>query len=108
MLNQYATASEAPLIEAVKRAQDYLLPEFNPGDGEKVLGLFLSRHGKFTKSEVAGGLSHAKSEEGDCRTLWQLVQGLTAYARGFDWLDARFDLEKRAGALLELASTTKN
>lgn len=68
------------------------------------LGAFLNKHGKFTKGEVQGCWDFAKAEEGDCSTLWQVVQGLTAYARGFDWVDARVDLETRAGSLLKLAA----
>jgi hypothetical protein len=42
-------------------------------------------------------------EEGDCRTLWHVIQGATAHARGFDYVDARVELETKAGKLLELA-----
>lgn len=58
---------------------------------------------KITRAELRSAIDFAKSEEGKCDSLWDLVQGLTAYARGFDFVDARVDLETRAGKLLNLA-----
>ena len=52
------------------------------------------------------GVAAAVREEGECRTLWQFVQGLTAYARGFDFIYARTELETRAGKLLDIAAAT--
>lgn len=103
-LRAYVDASAQPIEDAVRRAQAYLLPA--PGqDGDKVLLEFTSKAGvKLTRSELSEAVKFAKSEEGECRTLWQLVQGATAYARGFDFIDARVDLEKRASALLNLVA----
>jgi hypothetical protein len=56
---------------------------------------------KFTNSEIREAIASATREEGKCETTWDLVQGLTAYARGFDFIDTRIDLEKRAGDLLK-------
>jgi len=81
---------------AIRKAQSLLLP--TEADAlEKFLAPF-----KFTKGEVRSGFDFAKAEEGECRTVWQFVQGLTAYARGFDFIDARTDLERRAGSMLNL------
>ena len=95
----YANASAEPLIEQVKRAQAYLLPS---PKREDVIEWLQNR--KFTKSEAAETFDTAVKEEGDCRTLWQTVQGATAYARGFDFVDARIDLETRAGELLKIVA----
>lgn len=95
----YANASAAPVIDTIKRAQDYLLPDTQ----EKVI-TWLREKG-FAKSEAIEGYNTAVKEEGDCRTLWQVVQGLTAYARGFDFIDARVDLETRAGDLLNIVKS---
>jgi hypothetical protein len=64
---------------------------------------FARSKGKFSKSEVKEAIEFARREEGDCRTLWQLVQGGTAYARGFEYVDARTETETRFSALLNLA-----
>jgi hypothetical protein len=99
----YANATAKPLEDTLRKAQDVIVWD---GKADSFYGLmgYLSRAAKFTKPEVRSAIDFAKSEEGDCRTLWQLVQGFTAYARGFDYIDARVDLETRAGKLLNLVS----
>lgn len=101
-LSEYVNASEEPVVTALKKAQDYLLPKSGGDLTAEVFG-FANKHGSFSKSEISEAVRYAKAEEGDCRTLWQLVQGLTAYARGFDFVDAKVDLENRAGKLLDPA-----
>jgi hypothetical protein len=96
----YVNASAAPELSALKRAQDFLLPSTK----EEEIVSWLRSKGKFSNDEAKSAIASAKSEEGDCRTLWHVVQGLTAYARGFDFIDSRTDLETRAGKLLELVN----
>jgi hypothetical protein len=97
----YANAEAAPIESAIKRATELVVWD---GKDASLPGLleYLGKVSKFSRSEVSNGIAFAKSEEGDCRTLWHLVQGFTAYARGFDYVDARVDLETRAGKLLSL------
>ena len=97
MLKAYSESSAKPVADAVKRAQKYLLPETLDE-----IYAWTGKNGKFNKAEINEAVAFAKKEEGDCRTLWQYVQGFTAYARGFDYIDARVDLEKRAGDLLNI------
>lgn len=97
----YAEASAAPQVEAIRKAQNYLLPD---SDADAVSD-WLRAHGKFSRTECNEAIAAANREEGDCRTLWHLVQGLTAYARGFDFVDSRVDLETRAGKLLNIVAT---
>jgi hypothetical protein len=99
----YADASPLPLEASIRKASDTLLAAEVPKDDAerfKQALAYASKHAKFTNTEIKSGIDFAKSEEGDCRTVWHLVQGLTAYARGFDYVDARVDLETRAGKLL--------
>ena len=96
-LKAYVEASGMPEISLIQKAQEYLLP-FKKDD--EIVKWLQSR--KFTKSEALGALEFAKKEEGEMRTLWQAVQGVTAYARGFDFVDARVELETRAGSLMEI------
>lgn len=96
----YATAPAKPVEDSIRKAQSFLIdgaPNFDD------VVTFSNRHSKFSRAEVRGAVDFAKAEEGDCRTLWHLVQGFTAYARGLDFIDARVDLETRAGRLLDLA-----
>ena len=97
LLAEYCESSAQPELDAIKKAQNFILPE-----GKDKFVEFLQTSGRFSKNEANEAWSFAKAEEGDCRTLWQAVQGLTAYARGFDFVDARVDLETRAGKLLNL------
>jgi hypothetical protein len=102
-LKAYVDASAQPIADAVKRAQNLMLPDYSTDD--RILFDWSAKSGaKLTRSELAEAVRFAKSEEGDCRTVWQLVQGATAYARGFDFIDARVDLETRASKLLNLAA----
>lgn len=101
MLKRYSEESAAPLGDTLRKAQDFMLPAYKDSDE---LNDFTSRTAKFSRSELREAVNFAKSEEGDCRTLWHLVQGFTAYARGFDHMDARVDLETRAGKLLSIVA----
>lgn len=94
----YANASAEPIKATVKKAQDYLLPVTEKDEVVKWL-----QERKFTKSEAVNIFETATKEEGECRTLWQAVQGATAYARGFDYVDRRVEMESKAGDLLKLA-----
>lgn len=96
-LRAYTEASAKPVEDTIKRAMALTLGK---DDGE--VSDFVLKHGKFTRGEIKSALDFARSEEGDARTLWNVVQGFTAYARGFEWVDARVDLEKRAGNLLNI------
>lgn len=101
-LMAYVNSSAAPMEATIKAAVDKIV--WTGKDSElPMLYEYLGKAAKFSRPEVAQAIAFAKSEEGDCRTLWQLVQGFTAYARGFDYVDARIDLETRAGKLLNLA-----
>lgn len=105
MLARYADESTKPLEDVVRRAQERLLPAIVDVD---TLSALCGPVAKFSRAEIKSAIDFAKAEEGDCRTLWQLVQGFTAYARGFDFIDSRVDLETRAGKLLNLATATAN
>jgi hypothetical protein len=92
----YAESSAANEESTIKRAMGYALPK-EADDLDKLVSC-----AKLTRSELKEAIATAKREEGQCATLWDLVQGLTAYARGFDYVDARVDLETRAGKLLKM------
>jgi len=96
-LLEYVNASAKPLEDSVRKAQALVI-----GSDQEQVTAYLLAHGKFSRSEIKSAIDFAKAEEGDCRTLWQLVQGFTAYARGFDYVDSRIDLETRAGKLLNV------
>lgn len=98
-LRQYVDASATVEVARIKKAQEMVLPYKTEGE----LVDFLKGR-KFTKAEAMGTLEFARKEEGDTRTVWNLVQGGTAFARGFEWVDARVDMEKKASDLMELVA----
>lgn len=95
----YVNASAKPEEDAIRKAQNFLLPA---KDKDELIE-WANKHGKFSRSEVMEAFEYAKREEGDCRTLFQFVQGGTAYARGFDYADTRTEVETRFSKLLDLA-----
>lgn len=93
-LLEYSNMSVKPIEDAITRAKAITL-----GAEPEVLSKFTQSG--FTRGEVKDAITFAKAEEGKCENLWELVQGFTASARSLEWMDARLDLEKRAGALLK-------
>lgn len=93
----YANASAAPIESGIRRAQYMVI-----GANDKEVTEWALKNGKFSRPEIAEAIATAKREEGQCRSLWDFCQGLTAYARGFDFIDSRLDLETRASSLLKL------
>jgi hypothetical protein len=83
-LLDYVNASAAPVEHTIKAASEKIVWD---GKDASFAGLleYLSKASKFSKSELRSAIDFAKAEEGDCRTLWQLVQGFTAYARHVRW-----------------------
>jgi hypothetical protein len=63
-----------------------------------------SRRREFSKKESEGIIQLAKEEEGDARTVWQLVKGGTALARSIPHADLRVSFERRVSGLLRAAS----
>lgn len=60
---------------------------------------FLLGHG-FTRDVSRKAVLAADKEEGEAGTLWSIVNGLTAVARGLPNFDSRAKLEREAGSLL--------
>lgn len=108
-LLSYVNASAEAETTVVKRAMDFLIPVSQAAlaDSKKLKEetiAWVRSKGRFSNGEVAEAIDYCNTEDGDCRTLWQIVQGLTASAREITFADARVDLESRAGNLLDLVS----
>lgn len=111
-LLSYVDAAAKPAEDAVRAAKDTPLkglvnvPGLTVTDTDKLgddwVAEFSRRH-KFTRGEVKDAIRFARAEEGKCASLWDLVNGFTASARAIEFVDARVDLEKRAGKLMDLA-----
>lgn len=99
-LNRYAQESTAQLVSVIHEAKRQEIP-INEGKGETVAGWLQSRG--FTKAQSTAAVETAQAEEGSARSLWDVIQGVTAYARSVPNTDERTQLESRAGKLLDLA-----
>jgi len=100
-LKAHVEAPAAPLEAKIRQAKAFEIP--GAPNKEKLIE-FGRQHG-LTPAEVKGAIAYAEREEGaEVSNLWVLQQGLTAYARDFAWVDARVDLERRAGKLMALAA----
>lgn len=98
-LKLYANESAAATEAAIRKAKDDLLPV---KQDESVSDWLRSRG--FTRPEADSAVKFAQAEEGDARTLWQIVNGVTAYARTIEHTDSRVELEQKAGKLMTLVS----
>lgn len=101
-LLEYVNSKASDDEAMIHRAIEFLIPVAD--DKESTLIEWVMSKGKFSRGEVKDAILFAKAEEGDCKTLWQLVQGFTASARAVSWIDARLDLETRGSSLLKLVS----
>lgn len=97
-LREYVNSSAKPIENAVKAAKAFSLPT----DEVKFADFFVKRG--FTKAEVKKAKLFAETEEGGAGSLWQMQQGFTRAARDLAFMDARTELERRAGKLLDLAA----
>jgi hypothetical protein len=97
-LLQFANANMDREAAAIKAAQKELLPK----EADDQIAFFKKLG--FTGGEYKNAKEAAEREEGQFESLWDAVNGLTAYARTFAHIDARVDLQKRAGKFLDLVA----
>lgn len=98
-LEQYSRESNQQIIDAVAIAQETEIPVKN----EKTVADWLKDRG-FTKEVANKSVEYAQAEEGSVRTVWDIIQGVTAYARSVKHTDARVELESKAGSMLSMVA----
>lgn len=94
-LDRQLNSSPDSLVRVVKAAAAKSI-----GDTEKDAREWLRDQG-FTALLAQQAYTRAEEENEDPRTVWGIVQGLTATARDIEHTDERVDLERRAGKLLD-------
>ncbi|SDS82105.1 hypothetical protein SAMN05444158_3332 [Bradyrhizobium canariense] len=98
-LTRFADSSPAPFIAGIKAARERIVARSDE-DRES----FLRKRG-FSKSETVKIIETVLHEEGrPPESVFDFVQGITAFARGKSHQDARLELEGRAKRLLERAN----
>lgn len=105
-IGEYMQSSPQEEQRQIQAAYNAKLPEAKePKDFIRELqALAVKNKANLTNQDLSHAVAFAKSEEGACETVWQLVQGLTAYARTIDWIDKREALEREAGKLMSFSA----
>lgn len=95
-LQSFSEQSTGKLIAGVNAAKTAVV-----ADSDEKAGEFLHRQG-FSKGQAGAIIKTVMREEGrPARSIWDMVQGITAVARTETHQDARLTLEKAAGKLLD-------
>lgn len=95
VLLEYSNASALPIEQTIREAQQKRVDD----DLDKFL---MSR---FSKSEsTAIQAAHEREEGRPIETLWDATTAVTAYAKTIPHQDARVAMERKGGALLDLAA----
>lgn len=97
-LSRYAEEDTSKLVGAITRAQNTVI-DVNKGKGETVSDWLTARG--FTKAQAKASVDVAEAEQGSSRSIWDIVNGITAYARSIQNTDERVILEAKAGKILE-------
>lgn len=95
-IRRYAEGAGSQLEAGLQAAQAKKI-----GDKERVDAFLAAR---FTRSQAAAiKLAHEAEEQRPIETLWDAATGATAYAKSIKWADSRVEIERKAGAILDLA-----
>jgi hypothetical protein len=97
MLRQYAESSDQPYRAMIGAAQTTEI-----GKDRKSTLEWLKARG-FTNGVAASAYTNAEKDGLNPRSIWGVVQGITEHAHSIAHTDARVDLERKAGALLDRA-----
>lgn len=96
-IDAYAHGSAQSVVRAIEDARAKRI-----GDDDAVTE-FLAR--RFTRSQVSAiKAAHIADEQRPIETLWDAATGATAYARSITHQDARVEIEREAGKILDLAA----
>lgn len=101
----YAQSSSAQLERQMKKAAETPLRLANGkvADTTETQIEWLTKHG-FGEVLARTAVDLAQKEEGGSGSLWEISQGVTAAARGFEQADQRFDIEQRIGKIVTEAT----
>lgn len=97
MLEKYATSTAKETADTVRRSM-----EMTVGNTDDDVAEWLGKR-QYSKAQANRIIKSARAEEGEARTVWQLVQGATAQARALTHTDGRVEAETRASRMLDLA-----
>ena len=96
-LRDYSNGNSDNLIQGVENAKAQKLAK----DDEEMLEFLQKRVGLSQKMSQAALDRHQEEEDAPVRTTWDTVQAITAIARDIPHQDNRFEIERKAGQLLD-------
>ena len=96
-LQSFANGSTHSFIEGVQAAKDVRIAK----DDEERLDFLTKRAGLSGRMAKAASARHFKEEGRPVETVWDAAQAITAIARDVPHQDARIQVERKAGALLD-------
>jgi hypothetical protein len=95
----YAQASAKPIQQHLQNAQRLVM-----GDTDAIEGILVNRFDFSRKQANLIELAHRHDEGRPMSTVWDVVTGVTAYARTVEYADSRMAIERKAGKILQLAA----
>jgi hypothetical protein len=96
-LTRYANESTAKAVAGIKAAQDFEIPQ---AAKKGTVAEWLQKRG-FTAKVAKAAVAQAEAEEGEAKTLWNVINGITAHARTIPYTNDRVELETAAGNLMK-------
>lgn len=96
-LRAFADQSPKAAIESIQKAKALPVPKADEKGGVES---WLQSRG-FTSSVAKASVQAAVAEEGKARSLWDIINGITAHARSIPHTDERVQLETAAGKLMQ-------
>jgi len=96
-LQSFANGSTHSFVEGVQAAKDAKIAK----DDESRLEFLTKRAGLSGRMAKAAAARHLKEEGRPVETVWDAAQAITAIARDVPHQDARIEVERKAGALLD-------
>lgn len=97
-LRQYANESTSLIVDGIVKAKNTVI---DLGENESMAEWLTKQNKTFTKAIAAASINAAQAEQGKVESVFDVVQGITAYARSITHTDARVELEQAAGKLVE-------
>ena len=94
-LERYSHEATAGIVKSIEAAREARI-----GDKDAVTKFLAER---FTRSQATAiAAAHMTDEGRPIETLWDVATAATAYARGIEYQDDRFALERAAGKVLDM------
>ena len=98
-IQAYANSSAQGIQDAIVAAQAKKI------GGEDEVHEFLTKRRRFTQTQAkAINLAHVAEEGRPIETIWDATVGVTAYAKHLKHQDARIELEREGGKIMNLAA----